>query len=189
MVSSEPPRHLPEANSRPRSVQRKLRARCTSGSFLTFSHKWAALSPPLDSIPHCPTDLPVHLCHGSACLLPVPLLRQLSPCCWTYQIKCRVVKFAFCPPSLLWGFLTSKGVRWRYTTLGCAQLVLPSARREVVVSNNSQVKLSPPPSTLSPCPARRALPPSRTYDVWHRYSSAPVELARTLLGRSLLCHR
>lgn len=51
-------------------------------------------------------------------------------------------------PSLLWGFLYSKGVGWRYMASGCAPLVLPSTRREVNVSGDILVKMLSP--TLSP---------------------------------------
>ena len=53
-----------------------------------------------------------------------------------------------CRPSLLWGFLPPKGVGWRYAAFGCAPPVLPSARREVVVSCDVLVRLLLP--TLSP---------------------------------------
>jgi hypothetical protein len=72
-----------------------------------------------------------------------PILHQRSPC-WRYT-KSNVGRH-LCWPSLIWGFLLSKGLGWQ--KLDVPQLVLPSTWREVVVSIDILVKM--PPLTLSP---------------------------------------
>jgi hypothetical protein len=147
--------------------------------------------PKMDSTLHYSTDLFVCLCRSSACLLLAPLLRRRSPCCGKYQIKCRVVKLAFCRPSLLWGFLPPKGVGWRYAAPGCAQLVLLSARREVVVSGNTQVKMfpSPPLAPILRCELSQIVggwhTGRRSCDGWGGYPSTLVDPASMLFSCGL----
>ena len=101
---------------------------------------------------------------GLLFLAPLPLVTTVAPPPSSTSVRCWCLYFIDAllvvgdtisnagrrhyQPSLLWGFLPPKGVGWRYAAFGCAPPVLPSARREIVVSCDVLVRLLLP--TLSP---------------------------------------
>ena len=101
---------------------------------------------------------------GLLFLAPLPLVTTVAPPPSSTSVRCWCLYFIDAllivgdtisnagrrhyRPSLLWGFLPPKGVGWRYAAFGCAPPVLPSARREIVVSCDVLVRLLLP--TLSP---------------------------------------